>query len=36
LHIVRSLFRQFRASPREFFLPPADDPAPTTEISPSH
>jgi site-specific recombinase len=36
LHILRSLFRQFRSSPREFFLPPADDPTPTTEISPSH
>jgi site-specific recombinase len=35
-HVLRSLFHQFRVSPREFFLPPADDPAPTTEISPSH
>jgi site-specific recombinase len=35
-HIVRSLIRHFLSSPREFFLPPADEPAPTTEISASH
>jgi site-specific recombinase len=35
-HIVRALFRQFLLSPREFFLPPRDDPAVATEISASH
>jgi site-specific recombinase len=35
-HIVRSLFRQFLSNPRDLFLPPADEPTATPEISASH
>jgi site-specific recombinase len=35
-HIVRSLFRQFLSNPRDLFLPPADEPTASPEVSASH